>query len=152
MTALTFVLLIECSSHTNADENKALNSEIEVIPLEDSLIPNNVKMVTTFLEKNGIQILNIASSKWNLFGNQGIWLKTDKGIVDIIPFPAGIDPVRIQITPLNSEQEYTYKLKYNDTLLQKIQGKETFFVIGKSQIYKSTDKRLITEIEKVEFK
>ncbi len=150
ITVLALLLLAACNSCTNADEDKVLNSKTEAIPLADSLIPENVKIVTDLLDKNGIKILKIASSKWSLFGNQGIWLKTDKGVADIITYPKSINSSKLQISPLNSESEYSYELKYNDSLLQTISGNETFFVIGKYQIYKSTDKQLIKEIEQVE--
>ncbi len=147
------LLLFARNSDMNNKNNQTETEfhENEVPQLADSLIPQTVKVIIELLEQNGTKTLIISNSKWNLFGEQGIWLKTENGILDIIPFTPNIDVSMIKIEEIKSESaNYTYELKYNDTLQQTIQGKETFFVLGKRQVYKSLDKSLIKEIKKVE--
>ena len=106
------------------------------------------------LEKNGLKIDTARSSKWSLFGEAGIWVKTEKGIVDIVPIAKQIDRTKIKVLEVDSNTTdfYVYELRYMGGLEQSIQGQQTYFTVGKNLIYKTLNKELNDEIMNIEFK
>ncbi len=155
ISSLTFLwfVLYACNSETSNDNNKAATDILqnEIPELADSLIPESVNLLVNQLETVEVKTLLISSSKWNLFEKQGIWVKTNKGIIDIIPIPDEIDNLKLKITVLPTDSiTYNYELTYNDTLLQIIQGKETFFAIGDQYICKSLEEPLMKVIKEIE--
>ena len=155
-TSLIALTLFACSSKENNTEveTEITEEQITVPSLADSLIPESVKTLTVLLEKKGIKILTISSSKWSLFGDQGIWLKTEKGVVDIVPIPKHIDRTKIKVSEVDSGTPdfYIYEIRYKGELEQSLQGHQTYFTVGKTLIYKTFNKTLNDEIMKVEFK
>lgn len=131
------------------DNNEYVNEQINNIQpfiLPDSLIPKTVRWIITNLEENGIKILTISSSKWNLFGEQGVWVNTSLGVIDIIPVSKQINTKKIKIIEVKSDSPkfHSYEIYYEGKLIQIQQGKETYFTVGKDFITKSFSNELST--------
>jgi len=150
-TVLTVLFACNPGESTD-DESIILDQQTEVLTLADSLIPELVNNLVEKLEANDIKTVNISSSKWNLFGVQGVWLKTDKGILNVVPIPDHIDRTKITITEIESDTPgfHSFELHYNGILEKKMQGKQTYYTVGKHLIYKTFEKSLYNQIEKIE--
>lgn len=152
--ALLAITLCSCNSKKTHPKVGEVEEKTVVPKLADSQIPASVIKTILSLEENGLIITTISHSKWSLFGEAGIWLKTDKGSVDIVPIAEHIDRTKIKVTQTDSNTVdfYVYELKYKGVLEQSLQGHQTYFTIGNKLIYKTLDKELHDEIMQVEFK
>jgi hypothetical protein len=159
MRNLSFYLIVilalgACNSKENQSKVDTTEENTIVPALKESQIPEPVKKTTSKLEENGLEIQIISNSKWNIFGEAGIWLKTDLGIVDIVPIPERIDPTKLIVEEIDSDTPdfYVYELRYMGDLEQILQGHQTYFTIGENLIYKTFSKELNEEIRTVEFR
>lgn len=153
--------ICSCNSekvHQNSDpraiDEQTTLANSNVMPLADSLIPESVRKATLMLKENGLKIYKISRSKWSLFGNEGVWVKTEKGIVDIVPIAKHIDGTKISVLRIHSDTSdfYIYELRYMGGFVQSLQGHQTYFTVGKNLIYKTLMKELNDVIMIVESK
>jgi hypothetical protein len=148
------VTIFSCASENSQSTIDSKDDQSTPTIIEDSEPREAVEYMISKLEQNELSIDEIRDSKWNLFGEQGTWLSTDQGIVDMVPIAMDIDRSKLKITEMDSDDTvyYVYEIHYLETLEQRIEGKQTYFFIGENLIYKSFSEVLIEQIKKVDVK
>ena len=145
----SIIMLISCNSN-KAYQANITETEQNISSLPDSLIPSSIRELSLSLEKNNVKIDCINYSKWSLFGEDGFWIKTDKGSADIVPIPKHIDQSKIKVTEDSSNSIIVHEISYMGKLEQSIQGKLSYVSISGDLISKTFDKELHNQILKFE--
>jgi hypothetical protein len=104
----------------NASTGESVTSLSKQDPNVSSLVPRDLEFATPFVQKlsdSGLKVLAVRYSKFNggiLSTTRAAWVKTDKGIVEVLFFETTAEVEKIQITEVEGSTSNYHKYTVTD--------------------------------------